>query len=1307
MGIDLKPFKGPSPFEVNDKDIFFGRDSEIEELVSAIISHSAVLLYAQSGAGKTSLVNAGVIPELQKEGFEILPIARVKGIRRESLQQGSLANIFIANSLMSLSSDIVNIEGLPTMTVASYLEKWQAETSEDANEQPLVIFFDQLEELFTSHQHRWRDRTGFFEQVGDVLKGSPTILRVADIRDTKALLDSDKNNVIELFEHSILDEFRMFSGEATAGEEGIEDYKLLILGELNRLIQGECIFDESVFLDVNLREQTAQVLAENPSGAKLRQLNRMLLEDAFPGFLFPAVKGNPYLRIVFVIREDFVAKLDPYTQHLPEKLSTRIRLERLKEKAAIEAIRGPISKAGRSIDVRVAEHLVRDLQRIKVESDTGEVIEIIGEYIEPVQLQVVCQSLWERLPADKDTVTKEDIEIFGDVTKALSDFYEDAIRGAIKQSNVKENNIRNWVAGQLITADSRRGTVHRGINSTEGLDNRAIDALEDIHLIRSERRAGSRWYELTHDRLIEPIQQSNQTWKDKIRSRRLRQILIPATVIAIVALIFLALSLISVESRQNASATQYAQEVNVTTTAIARIEATGAKQTADIENVLIIAEATRGQATAQAAQTQAVYSRATATAESRLLVLEQRVSKSRELASQSLGLLDEQLELALLLGVEALRFSETYEAWNSLLTALERNINITFSVKEGPLLTSEAGWYSLAYSSDGIYLASGGDDGLILLWGATTYRWSPPALKGHTAEVLSLDFSPSEDLLASGSVDRSILIWDLNTRRPLNLPRMSHDSYVTSVAFSPDGRLLASGSRDGTVRIWNAGDGKLVGIINDHEGTVWSVAWSPDGTRLVSGSSDQTARVWDLKGVSLNILRGHTGGISAVDWSPDGQLIATGSYDAQIRLWDANTGRLEGQPLTEHTNVISDLAFSPTGKYLLSTGFDNRVILWDVDTRQSIKTFFSEHEEDIQSNAFSPEGMTFATADKGGKIFVWEIVALPSLGYPTLEHLDEINSVVFSPDGIHLASASDDHAVYIWDIKTREVEKAFYGHGAEITAIAFSIDGNRLISGDAQGNILIRDMQDGRVYLKVFAHEAGVRQFAINPEGNHLASSGGDGVVRIWDIEKNVQMEEIHLESGSVNDLLFTADGRYLITASDNGDISIWDSLRFSLEKVFKAHTGSVTVIAIDPEGEILASGGDDNSIKLWSLETYEVIGAPLVKHDRPIRNIAFSPDGRFLVSSSEDGSIRLWDRQSKLAIAGPLLDRYGPVRALALNEIGNLMVSGDASGTIIWWDFGPENWIEAACNLSERSISPSEWDLYVGREEPYGPVCP
>src|SRR5688572_32340664 len=98
-GTKQTPYVGTRPFKTNESKLFFGRDREALDLLSLVISERLVLFYAQSGAGKSSLVNTKLIPGLIEEGeYEVLPIGRVKG-EHEDVE---VDNIYAFNLISSL-----------------------------------------------------------------------------------------------------------------------------------------------------------------------------------------------------------------------------------------------------------------------------------------------------------------------------------------------------------------------------------------------------------------------------------------------------------------------------------------------------------------------------------------------------------------------------------------------------------------------------------------------------------------------------------------------------------------------------------------------------------------------------------------------------------------------------------------------------------------------------------------------------------------------------------------------------------------------------------------------------------------------------------------------------------------------------------------------------------------------------------------------------------------------------------------------------------------------------------------------------
>jgi hypothetical protein len=130
-----------------------------------------------------------------------------------------------------------------------------------------------------------------------------------------------------------------------------------------------------------------------------------------------------------------------------------------------------------------------------------------------------CQNLWDQRQHD-DVIGMDDLAS-ADPGKALLNFYERCIQQTAEQTHVPEARIRLWFERALITPAGTRGTVFRGEHDTQGLPNVAVDALENLHLIRGEVRGRGRWYELTHDRFIECVDLTSEMGRANAATRPL------------------------------------------------------------------------------------------------------------------------------------------------------------------------------------------------------------------------------------------------------------------------------------------------------------------------------------------------------------------------------------------------------------------------------------------------------------------------------------------------------------------------------------------------------------------------------------------------------------------------------------------------------------------------------------------------------------------------------------------------------------------------------------------------------------------
>ncbi len=191
--------------------------------------------------------------------------------------------------------------------------------------------------------------------------------------------------------------------------------------------------------------------------------------------------------------------------------------------------------------------------------------------------------------------------------------------------------------------------------------------------------------------------------------------------------------------------------------------------------------------------------------------------------------------------------------------------------------------WKACFSPDGKNVVSASSDKTIRIWNLLDAR-CVLRLVGHTSDVFDVTYSPNGKYLASASFDHTVRIWDSSTGDQLQRLE-GFNNGVTSVSFSPNGQLLAASSKN--IQIWDVQTGRLIremGVIN---GSAFSVQFHPNGKRVVSAVG-KAIKEWDVEtGKCLQSLEGHSGDILTVSYSPDGKNIISVSTDKTVRIWDA------------------------------------------------------------------------------------------------------------------------------------------------------------------------------------------------------------------------------------------------------------------------------------------------------------------------------------------------------------------------------------------------------------------------------------
>ncbi len=578
----------------------------------------------------------------------------------------------------------------------------------------------------------------------------------------------------------------------------------------------------------------------------------------------------------------------------------------------------------------------------------------------------------------------------------------------------------------------------------------------------------------------------------------------------------------------------------------------------------------------------------------------------------------------------------------------------------------------LAVSPDGTFIATVGPEGLLISdWDGKAMGEPLPGalLKESDTELESVAISPDSQIIVVGDNNCDIYLWDL--RKPGNQPvqisargQSEECEEIAGLAFHPDGRWFASSGDSGVVKLWSRG-GQLLKKFEGHTDYVSAVTFTPDGQYLLSASDDQTIRRWSLHTVAREdehggqefdqvedaiLFLGHSNQILTIAVSPDGELIASAGEDRTIRLWNIH-GRSVAPPLRGHKGPIFAVNFSPDGKTLASASSDLTVRLWN----------------------------------------------LPPVA---TSHAGSVYGIAVSPDGGTIASSGESSGVRLWDTSLNPLDgsEAFTGHDETSGRVAFLDEGQTILS---YGERLLLSDRAGRSHGEVtpYSHdEEGGTGLAIGTDSQVIASTSFDGKLHIWH-QQNRRPLEIEVENGELNAVAITSDGpagALIAVGGDEGVIKFYTlkGERLDTPKPIKAHSEGIYSLFFDGGGRYLISSGRDRAIVVHDLsgveETVEING-----HADVVSTAQFFMDGRFIVSASEDTTVRIW-RRDGTAVGVPLTEHTDWVHWLAVDDRNKLIYSAGKEGTIRRWDLSylgqsPNEWLDEACALLASHSSEPE----------------
>lgn len=1149
------PYKGLAPYDVADKDNFFGREREKQIVLGKIFANNITLLFAGTGVGKSSLLRAAIFPALTAE--QALDVAYYADWVSEPLEglKATIQQMLRANGKITGRELKMSDELLPFLTTCT------AYASE-----PLILMLDQFEELFQYHARSGRLHP-FVEQMAQVVNAPdlPVSLVFAMREDFLAELNIFKGRIPGLFDNYYRLEQLHIEQARTAIEKPVAKFGF-------RYEEG---LVDQLLHDLAAREQEHQPGTTTP---------------AAPGQEAACVVEPPYLQIV--CHELWRAEKDN-----PQKVITMARyitLGRTKEivRRHFEQAMAHFSPREQTLSSAIFRYLVT-ARGTKMAYRREDLADLINDQLKGVSVNEI-QLILEYLAGRNIRILRSDQRPDGTWYELYHDVFAQIIRDwqvqVEEKRQMKEAEQERKAAEQERRIRRNRAAfqIALGIGLAIALilsalafwqRNLAIEErqrAEDQAIIAQRNELEARkQQEIAEQAQAEAMQERDKAQQAEKEAKRQSR-----------------LSLTQVLSFQ-----AIAQQGSYQDTLVALLARQAYRFNEQNEGGLI-AQVDGALRTVLSLPyfnhiLQGHTSGVNAAVFSPDNLFVASGSDDKTVRVWTLQHIDN--DTLVLSGhsgrVKTVAFSpdgqilasgsedKTIRLW---YFHQPKSVPITLRGHEGDV-------NSVVFSPDGRWLASGSSDKTIRLWDVNNFDAKPRVLpQKHTDKINALQFSPDGKILASGSVDRRILLWDFNNLSAEPEVLSEHQKGINALAFSPDGKVLASGSSDQTIRLWNLDDLTNPLILKYHAGGVYALAFSSDGERLASGSLDHRVCLWDwhIPGKEPIVLRGHQDTVYSVSFSSEGNRLVSASLDRTLRVWELQPPEAAPVILHGHTHTPTSIAVSPDGKLLASGSLDRTVRLWDLALRNPENlSVLRDHHEGVNAVAFSPDGNIVASGSSDRTVRLWDISQPDVKPMILSDHTKAVNAVAFSPDGALLASGSSDQTVRLWNrwnltSPSRVLEK----HKDAVSAIAFSPDGKRLASGSYDKTICLWNLQTDPITCSVLgSHVSIVRSVAFSPDGKMLVSGGDDAAVKFWDLETMATKLTLPNKESRVFSVAFSPDGKTLAVGRRDLTIQLWDVQHLTQNpRILRGHEDWVRSVVFSPNGETLISGSSDQTLMLW-----------------------------------------------------------------------------------------------------------------------------
>ncbi|KAE9420825.1 hypothetical protein Angca_007197 [Angiostrongylus cantonensis] len=667
-------------------------------------------------------------------------------------------------------------------------------------------------------------------------------------------------------------------------------------------------------------------------------------------------------------------------------------------------------------------------------------------------------------------------------------------------------------------------------------------------------------------------------------------------------------------------------------------------------------------------------------------------------------------------------------------------------------------------SRDKRWLAVGYADGVIRLFDRKANETTGVIFSGHKKAVSCLAFSHDGLTLASGGKDCAVILWDIVSESGL-FRLNGHKGPVTHLAFAQSDQFLLSSSKDCLVKFWSIKSQSCFYSLFDCRSEIYSFSLLLDERFILVASGEAELLVYEIIWLKNGKLPSSLGS----DEPENKKLSSERQTDedlindmANVSYYDIN---VRGKLLRQGKGRALQLAVSPDQRFVLCLGSDRSVDIYRVFNeaeaskrllkklknarkRMAIGATITEvKEEDVMKDItivitrvgeyrtaakmkwadFSPvyrieeDGTMQYSVISIGRIklvikLLWtafQVFALMSKNtvhflnvkcdltsntvsfdcISTMDqhgHRNDIRGLSVSSSNNAVVSGGGDELM-IWNTHSLRPVACFQNEAmTDVTAVLFTTGDGYVVAGTKSGELFLWDVGGCELVESRKGHEGAIWGIVHISGGKQIMTVSSDKKAKFWTYEvvtegtrKRLSFRESRILEVPDEALCCAVapDGKFVIIGLLDNTAAVYfaDTLKFFIS--LYGHSLPVTCATVSPDSKLVVTGSADKSIKIWGLD-FGDCHKSFHAHDDVVSAVLFSPSDEMLVwSAGRDGKIKQWDAKKMCRVQACytvlfysfVTEHSAEVRALAQTDNGNFLFSASHDKSLRCWELTEE----------------------------------